>query len=79
MNVFTKTTKGKVIGLILGLATLAAMIATIAFALAGEANHAFPTASMFVSLITLMFSVATSLKRKEAEAKAAARRARLYA
>jgi hypothetical protein len=80
MNVFTTTTKRKVIGLIMTLAAVAALIMTIAFAfaLAGEFQHAIPAASLFLNIIIFMFSLAAHMDKKDAEAKAAARREAFY-
>jgi hypothetical protein len=78
MNVFTTTTKRKVIGLIMTLAAVAALITTIAFALAGEFQHAIPAASLFINIIIFMFSLAAHMDKKDAEAKAAARREAFY-
>lgn len=79
MRVFTTTTKRKAIGLIMALATIAALVAVIVFAFAGETHHAISTATIFINMNLFMFATADHMNRKDARAKAAERRARLYA
>jgi hypothetical protein len=74
MSVFTTTTKRKITGLIMALPAVAALIATITFAIAGEFQYAIPTTSMFINLTIIMLYIAARMEKKDEMAKRDARR-----
>ena len=79
MSVFTKTTKGKIMGLMLALAVIGAVLGVIAFVIAGNAKSATTAGGMVFSILTVGVGAAGYLREQEWKAKAAERRARLYA
>lgn len=72
MDIFTTTTKRKVIGLMIALGFVVAFIATIVFALAGETRQAITTVSMLISTFIIMVFTAKTMHGNDAKAKTAA-------
>lgn len=73
MRVFTKTTKGKVIGILLVLAALSALSGGIALIIAGNVASAFAAGAMFGSILTLGVGAAGYLREQEWKTRKAAR------
>jgi hypothetical protein len=74
MSIFTKTTKGKVMGLMLVLAALGALSGAVTFIIAGNVSSAFAAGGMFGSILTVGVGAAGYLREQEWKARAAARR-----
>lgn len=74
MSIFTKTTKGKVMGIMLVLAALGALGGAIAFIVSGNVRCAFAAGGMFGSILTVGFGAAGYLREQEWKTQAAERR-----
>ena len=80
MSVFTKTTEGKVMGLILGFLATVVLTGSITCALTGFMVPASILAGVFFGVLFLAFAAALYLEDKAMKTKIAAlRRQRLYA
>ena len=73
MRVFTKTTKGKVMGLMLTVAVLSAILGTIAFIISGNTTSAIAAGGMVLSILTVGVGAAGYLREQEWKTRKAAR------
>lgn len=74
MKIFTKTTKGKVMGIMLALAVLGAIAGAIAFIVAGKTTSAIAASGMVLSILCVGYGAAGYLREQEWKTRAAARR-----
>lgn len=74
MRVFTKTTKGKVMGIMLALAVLGSIAGAIAFIVAGNITSALVASGMVLSILSVGYGASEYLREQEWKTRAAARR-----